>query len=95
MTTTPLSPAAAATLTPSTMELSGSDAVFVLPGADIALVASCLAYGLRLNGGQTCIAPRRVFVARELAPAARAQGSATVPLVSCPAISEESAGSTP
>lgn len=54
--------AAAATLTPTTMELSGSDAVFVLPGADLDLAASCLAYGLRLNGGATCIAPRRVFV---------------------------------
>lgn len=53
--------AAAETLTPATMELSGCDAVFVLPGADIGLVAACLAYGLRLNGGQTCIAPRRVF----------------------------------
>ena len=52
---------AAAGLTPCTMELSGSDAVFVLPGADLDLVAACLAYGLRLNGGATCIAPRRVF----------------------------------
>ena len=61
--------AAAARLTPTTMELSGSDAVFVLPGADLELVARCLAYGLRLNGGATCIAPRRVFVPREMAEA--------------------------
>jgi len=54
--------AAAPLLTPTTMELSGSDAVFVLPGADLGLAARCLAYGLRLNGGATCIAPRRVFV---------------------------------
>jgi acyl-CoA reductase-like NAD-dependent aldehyde dehydrogenase len=54
--------AAAPRLTPTTMELSGNDAVFVLDGADLDLVASCLAYGLRLNGGATCIAPRRVFV---------------------------------
>ncbi len=59
--------AAADTLTPCTMELSGADAVFVLPGADLPLVASCLAYGLRLNGGATCIAPRRVFVGTEAA----------------------------
>lgn len=59
--------AAAATLTPATMELSGSDAVFVLPGADLDLVADCLAYGLRLNGGATCIAPRRVFVVGDVA----------------------------
>jgi acyl-CoA reductase-like NAD-dependent aldehyde dehydrogenase len=54
----------AADLTPATMELSGNDAVFVLPGADLGLVARCLAYGMRLNGGATCIAPRRVFVSR-------------------------------
>lgn len=59
--------AAAATLSPATMELSGSDAVFVLPGADLDLVADCLAYGLRLNGGATCIAPRRVFVVGDAA----------------------------
>ena len=60
--------AAAARLTPTTMELSGNDAMFVLPGADLELVASCLAYGLRLNGGATCIAPRRVFIVQALAP---------------------------
>ena len=54
--------AAAERLTPATMELSGCDAVFVLPGADLRLVAASLAYGLRLNGGATCIAPRRVFI---------------------------------
>ena len=59
--------ASASALTPTTMELSGSDAAFVLPGADLDLVARCLAYGLRLNGGATCIAPRRVFVPRALA----------------------------
>jgi acyl-CoA reductase-like NAD-dependent aldehyde dehydrogenase len=54
--------AAAETLTPCTMELSGNDAVLVLPGADLEATAAALAYGLRLNGGATCIAPRRVFV---------------------------------
>jgi acyl-CoA reductase-like NAD-dependent aldehyde dehydrogenase len=49
-------------LTPATLELSGNDAVFVLPGADLDLVADALAFGLRLNGGATCIAPRRVFM---------------------------------
>ncbi len=49
-------------LTPSTMELSGCDAVFVLTNADLKRVASCLNYALHLNGGGTCIAPRRIFV---------------------------------
>ncbi len=52
----------AETLTPSTMELSGCDAVLVLPQADLTPVVDCLNYALRLNGGATCIAPRRVFV---------------------------------
>jgi acyl-CoA reductase-like NAD-dependent aldehyde dehydrogenase len=56
--------AAAPRLTPTIMELSGNDAVFVLPGADIEAVAAALAYGMRLNNGATCIAPRRVFVLR-------------------------------
>ncbi len=50
------------TLTPTVMELSGCDAVFVTDRADLGRVARCLAYALRLNGGATCIAPRRVFV---------------------------------
>jgi len=58
--------AAAETLTPAAMELSGVDAAFVLPGADLAVVAASLAYGLRLNAGATCIAPRRVFVPRAM-----------------------------
>jgi acyl-CoA reductase-like NAD-dependent aldehyde dehydrogenase len=58
----------AASLTPATVELSGNDAVFVLPGAELSFAADAIAYGLRLNGGATCIAPRRVFVAREQAP---------------------------
>jgi acyl-CoA reductase-like NAD-dependent aldehyde dehydrogenase len=56
-------------LTSATLELSGNDAVFVLPGADLDLVADALAFGLRLNGGATCIAPRRVFVPRAHAAA--------------------------
>ena len=71
--------AAAARLTPATMELSGSDAVFVLPGADLDLVARCLAYGLRLNGGATCIAPRRVFVPEGVAAALEAKLAALLP----------------
>jgi acyl-CoA reductase-like NAD-dependent aldehyde dehydrogenase len=47
---------------PAIVEASGCDAVFVLDGADPARVADALAFGLRWNGGATCIAPRRVFV---------------------------------
>ncbi len=52
-------------LIPSTMELSGSDAVFVLPQADLKRTAKSVAFALKMNGGATCIAPRRVFVTGE------------------------------
>lgn len=55
-------------LIPAIMELSGNDPLFILPGADIALAARAMAYGLRLNGGATCIAPRRAFVPAALMP---------------------------
>ena len=59
---------AAETLTPVIAELSGSDTVIILPGADLDLAADALAFGLRLNGSATCMAPRRLVL---LDPAAR------------------------
>lgn len=53
------------TLTPSVMELSGCDAVLVTADADPDLAARALRFGATLNGGATCIAPRRVYVVRE------------------------------
>jgi acyl-CoA reductase-like NAD-dependent aldehyde dehydrogenase len=53
---------AAQTITPAIVELSGCDAFFVLPGADVKRAVDALVFGLRFNGGATCIAPRRVFV---------------------------------
>ena len=47
--------------TPAVVELSGADAVIVMPGADLAKTAKAIAFGLRLNGGQVCMSPRRVF----------------------------------
>ncbi len=52
----------AETITPATMELSGCDAVFILPQANLQLATQVIGYALRLNGGATCIAPRRIFV---------------------------------
>jgi aldehyde dehydrogenase (NAD+) len=52
----------AETLTPSVMELSGCDAVFVLEGADLGRVTDALTFALRINGSATCMAPRRLFV---------------------------------
>jgi acyl-CoA reductase-like NAD-dependent aldehyde dehydrogenase len=52
----------AETLTPCVAELSGCDSVFVLPSADVSRVVKALAFGMRLNGSATCMAPRRVIM---------------------------------
>ena len=54
-------------LIPSTMELSGCDAVIIRADADLDLAARALRFGLTLNDGATCMSPKRVFV-----PASRA-----------------------
>ena len=70
-------------LTPAALELSGNDAVFVLENADLDRVARSVAYALDLNGGQTCIAPRRLLATRrtleQLAPRLRAAVEACQP----------------
>ncbi len=47
---------------PCVVDLSGCDALIVLPGADVGLVVKALAFGMRLNGSSTCMAPRRVLL---------------------------------
>lgn len=54
-------------LVPATMELSGSDAVIVRSDADLDLTVKALMFGFTLNGGATCIAPKRVFVHQSVA----------------------------
>lgn len=60
-------------LIPATMELSGCDACFILPGADLSLAARSIVFGLTLNAGETCIAPRRIYCPRSLAPVLEAE----------------------
>ena len=57
----------AANNTPAVMELSGEDAVLVLEDADLDLVIRALRFGRRWNAGDTCIAPRRLFVVETVA----------------------------
>lgn len=64
------------TLTPLTLELSGCDAMFVRADANLELVSRAIQFGIRLNNGATCIAPRRVFVHRSVARELEAQLSA-------------------
>lgn len=54
------------TLTPAVMELSGCDAVFVMASANLDIAARAVAFGLMLNGGATCLSPRRLFIAPEI-----------------------------
>ena len=49
-------------LVPCSLELGGSDPAIVLADADIAHAASGLAWGRFSNAGQTCVAPKRVYV---------------------------------
>ncbi len=53
-------------LIPSTLELSGCDALFVLNDADVPLAARAAWFGATLNRGQTCLASRRIFVQRDV-----------------------------
>jgi len=63
--------AAAANLTPVTLELGGKSPAIVLPDAPLDRVAARLATGKWFNAGQTCIAPDYVLV-----PAGREQALA-------------------
>ncbi|MDX1950635.1 MAG: aldehyde dehydrogenase family protein [Verrucomicrobiota bacterium] len=54
-------------LIPATMELSGCDAAIIRADADLDLASRAVAFGLTLNQGATCMAPRRAFVAAEIA----------------------------
>lgn len=56
--------AAAANLTPVTLELGGKSPALVAPSARLRRAAEDIAYGKLLNGGQTCIAPDYVLVPR-------------------------------
>ncbi len=57
--------AAAANLTPVTLELGGKSPAIVDRSADVAQAAGRIAAGKLFNAGQTCIAPDYVLVSRE------------------------------
>ncbi|MEP7345950.1 MAG: aldehyde dehydrogenase family protein, partial [Gemmatimonadaceae bacterium] len=56
-------------LVPYVLELGGSDAAVVLREADVGHAASGILWGRFANGGQTCVAPKRVFVEQDVYPA--------------------------
>jgi aldehyde dehydrogenase (NAD+) len=57
---------AAPSLTPTTLELSGSDSAIVLDDADVRLAARGLWSAVVMNAGQTCMAPRRILVEKRV-----------------------------
>jgi coniferyl-aldehyde dehydrogenase len=57
--------AAAANLTPVTLELGGKSPAIVAPDADLRRAAEDIAYAKFLNAGQTCIAPDYALVPRD------------------------------
>lgn len=61
--------AAAANLTPVTLELGGKSPAILDASADMALAARRIAYGKLLSAGQTCIAPDYLLVPRGQAEA--------------------------
>jgi coniferyl-aldehyde dehydrogenase len=54
--------AAAANLTPVTLELGGKSPAILDPSCDLDAAAASIAYGKLLNAGQTCIAPDYLLV---------------------------------
>ena len=54
--------ACAERLVPCALELGGSDPAIVLEDADMEHAASGITWGRFTNAGQTCVAPKRVFV---------------------------------
>jgi acyl-CoA reductase-like NAD-dependent aldehyde dehydrogenase len=54
--------ACAAQLIPCSLELGGSDPAIVLADADVQHAASGIAWARFSNAGQTCVAPKRVYV---------------------------------
>jgi acyl-CoA reductase-like NAD-dependent aldehyde dehydrogenase len=58
---------AAEQIVPVVTELSGCDAVFVREDANVRKAVAAIVFGMTLNGGATCIAPRRIFVHRTIA----------------------------
>jgi aldehyde dehydrogenase (NAD+) len=78
--------------TPAVVELSGADAVLVMPSADLQQVAKAVAFGLRLNGGAVCMSPRRLFASRTSMTALRPLLEAELAKISPVALDARTAG---
>lgn len=61
--------AAAAHLTPVTLELGGKSPVFITKDANIKMAAKRIVWGKFLNAGQTCIAPDYIYIDAQVSDA--------------------------
>lgn len=61
--------AAAANLTPVTLELGGKSPVLIAPDAKLSRISERLLFGKTANAGQTCVAPDYVLVPTAMLPA--------------------------
>ncbi len=59
--------AAAAHLTPVTLELGGKNPVIVMPDCDLKMTAKRLVWGKFHNGGQACVSPDHLYVHEDIA----------------------------
>ena len=53
-------------LTPVTLELSGTNPVIILKGANLKIAAKRIVWGKFFNSGQSCVAPNHIFVEKEI-----------------------------
>jgi aldehyde dehydrogenase (NAD+) len=70
--------AAAARLTPVTLELGGKSPAIVDQSADVTRAAARIVWGKFMNAGQTCVAPDYVYVHASVAPAFLAAAKRTL-----------------
>ena len=53
-------------LTPLTLELSGTNPVFIFKNANLKVAAKRIVWGKFFNSGQSCMAPNHIFVEKEI-----------------------------
>jgi acyl-CoA reductase-like NAD-dependent aldehyde dehydrogenase len=87
--------ACAERLVPCGLELGGSDAAIVLADANIGTAAAGICWGRFSNAGQTCVAPKRVFVESSVCDAFLAEVARVVPKIRAGTATDGSADMSP
>ena len=87
--------ACAERLVPCGLELGGSDAAIVLADAHLPSAAAGISWGRFSNAGQTCVAPKRVFVEASVCDAFLAEVARIVPQIRAGVAADDSADMSP